>query len=784
MPKIHDHENEITYFGKTDFRQGGVKFGIKTDDRRRHMYIVGKTGMGKTTLLENMVLQDIYNGHGLCYMDPHGDTVEGILNFIPEWRMKDVVYFNPADLDFPIGFNVLDSVNSKHKHLVAGGLMGVFKKIWENMWSARMEYILGNTILALLDTPGSTLMGINRMYSDEAYRIEVIKNIKDPQVKSFWVMEYSAYSEKYATEAVAAVQNKIGQFLSADVIRNIVAQPKSTIDVRDIMDSKKIFLINLSKGRIGEDNSRLLGGMLITKVQIAAMERVDMPEKDREDFYLYVDEFQNFATESFASILSEARKYRLNLIVAHQYMAQLAEEVKDAVLGNVGTMVVFRVGAPDATDLETEMMPRFLPEDMINLPKFGIYLKLMIDGVSSPPFSAATLPPIAKVTHSMEKIIELSRTQYSKARSEVEHDVLEWIGFGEDADVESMIEDSKARAGGGGGGGQKKKKFKYKCSWTGEEFSIPVKLDRARPIYSEKGKEEVGELKKSGKYDSRKDLIYDEELNPVGSVAELGSDGSWAQRDDDGNIVGIKADFKKRGGGGGSASGGGRSDSGRSGSSPSSSSSSSSSNGSGSRSSSSGGERSREKRDDKPVADRKDEPKGASLDVLKEKVIRSKAESAEAGSEGGDGDRKEMREERQPKSVEDRKPREDRGGGGSGDGRRRRDRGKGGSGGGDRVHDGGGRGRDRNSGGSGRSDGGRSSSSSSSNGGSASKPSRNEAPKQDRKEQDKKPESKADTKIEPKVESRVETKKPDRDPGEPSTNAKSLKPGEKVTFEE
>ena len=539
MPRIHDHENEITYFAKTNFRQGGQKFGIKTDDRRRHMYIVGKTGMGKTTLLENMVVQDIYNGHGLCYIDPHGDTVEKILDFIPSWRMNDVVYFNPSDLDFPIGFNVLDEVSGSHKHLVAAGLMGVFKKIWENMWSARMEYILGNTILALLDTPGSTLLGINRMYSDEEYRRSIIENIKDPVVKQFWVMEYAAYSEKYATEAVAAVQNKVGQFLSSDVIRNIVAQVKSTIDVRDIMDSRKIFLVNLSKGRIGEDNSRLLGGMLITKIQLAAMERVDMLEKDRKDFYLYVDEFQNFATESFASILSEARKYRLNLTVAHQYMAQLTDEVKDAVLGNVGTMVAFRVGAPDAQELETEFMPRFTPEDIINLPKFQVYLKLMIDGVSSPPFSAATLPPIARSTGSTEKVIRVSRERYSIAREEVEEKVFKWTGL-QDADIDELIDKAKAK----GSGNQQKKKYKYKCSWTGQEFSIPVKLDRARPIYCEEGKELVRAAKKDGSYDPRKDIIYNENLEPVGSVAELGSDGKWAVRDDDGNIIGRKDDAK------------------------------------------------------------------------------------------------------------------------------------------------------------------------------------------------------------------------------------------------
>ena len=495
-------------------------------DRRRHVYIIGKTGMGKTTLIENMVLQDIYNGHGVAYIDPHGDTVEKMLDYIPSWRINDIVYFNPADMENPIGFNVLEAVDERHKHLVAAGLMSVFQKIWENMWSARMEYILNNTILALLDTPGSTLLGINRMYSDEQYRLSIVKNIKDPIVKQFWVMEYAGYSEKYATEAVAAVQNKIGQFLSTGLIRNIVAQVKSTIDIREIMDQKKVLFINLSKGRIGEDNSRLLGGMLVTKIQLAAMERVDMPEIERKDFYLYVDEFQNFATEAFANILSEARKYRLNLIVAHQYIAQLTDEVRDAVLGNVGTLILFRVGAPDGLVLETELTPTFTVEDIINLPKFQIYLKLMIDGVSSAPFSAATLPPIAKNTGTEEKVIRSSRERYGHDRADIEEKVMKWAGLEEGADVEAIMDERRAASG----GQQKKKKHKYKCSHCAKEMAIPVKLDRSRPIYCEDCREVVSELRKTHKYDPRKDLIYDEELNVVGSVAELGSDGKWVER--------------------------------------------------------------------------------------------------------------------------------------------------------------------------------------------------------------------------------------------------------------
>lgn len=420
---------DVNFFAATNYRAQKRKFGIKLDDRRRHMYVVGKTGMGKTTLLENMVLNDIYAGHGVGLVDPHGDFAEKIINFVPPNRINDVVYFNPADINYPIGFNILETVNPEHRHLVASGLMGVFKKIWPDVWSARMEYILNNTILALLDYPGTTLLGINRLLAEEDYRDKVVKALKDPVVKAFWQTEFAGYSEKFRTEAVAPIQNKIGQFLSASVIRNIVAQVKSRINIREIMDEKKIFIMNLSKGRIGEDNSRLLGGMLITKLQLAAMERVDLPESKRNDFFLYVDEFQNFATESFANILSEARKYRLDLIMAHQYMEQLDEKVLAAVIGNVGTMVTFRVGSSDAEILAKEFIPTFVEEDLVNLPKYQIYLKLMIDGVASRPFSAETLGAIGFPTNSSEKVIRVSRERYATAREKIEDKIMRWSGL-------------------------------------------------------------------------------------------------------------------------------------------------------------------------------------------------------------------------------------------------------------------------------------------------------------------------------------------------------------------
>ena len=431
MPIVydHDHERGITLFAGTNFRNQHRRFGIKTDDRRRHMYVLGKTGMGKTTLLENLVLSDIVAGHGCCYIDPHGDTAEKLIDFIPSHRINDVVYFNPADTAFPMGFNILETDNDDQKPLVASGLMGVFKKIWPDVWSARMEYILMNCVLALLDYPGATLLGITRLLVDKEYRARVTAKIRDPIVKTFWVAEFASWSEKYATEAIAPVQNKVGQFLSSSVVRNIVAQVKSTVNFRQIMDDGRICVVNLSKGRIGEDNMRLLGGMVVTRIQLAAQERQNILEHDRRDFYLYVDEFQNFANESFATILSEARKYKLNLTIAHQYIEQLDEKVAPAIIGNVGTIILMRIGGTDAEFFETEFGPTFTPEDMVSLAKYQIYLKLMVDGVATPPFSANTMAPIAKRTSSAERVVQVSRERYAEPRASIEEKVLRWSGF-------------------------------------------------------------------------------------------------------------------------------------------------------------------------------------------------------------------------------------------------------------------------------------------------------------------------------------------------------------------
>ena len=422
---------EINFFAKTDYRNKERVFGIKTDDRRRHLYVIGKTGMGKTNLIQNMAIQDIRNGKGVAVVDPHGEFAEECLKAVPTNRINDVVYFNPADTEHPIAMNIMEKVDPEYRHLVASGLVGVFKKIWADSWGPRLEYLLRNAILALLEDPSSTLLGVNRMLIDKDYRAKVIEKVSDPVVSTFWTDEFSKYHDRLLADAIAPIQNKVGQFLSSSLIRNIVGQTKSAFNVREIMDGEKILIMNLSKGRIGEDNSALLGAMMITKIQLAAMARVDMPESEREDFYLYVDEFQNFATESFKNILSEARKYKLNLILAHQYIAQLDETVRDAVFGNVGTIVTFRVGAMDSEVLEKEFEPIFYANDLVNLTKYHIYLKLMIDGVATNPFSAGTIEPIDLIDtiDNYDKIIKVSRERYGTEKEVIEDKINRWSGM-------------------------------------------------------------------------------------------------------------------------------------------------------------------------------------------------------------------------------------------------------------------------------------------------------------------------------------------------------------------
>ncbi|HEY0010295.1 MAG TPA: type IV secretion system DNA-binding domain-containing protein [Candidatus Paceibacterota bacterium] len=419
-----ENPDRVTYFGATDSRGQRTPFGIKTKDRSRHMYVIGKTGMGKSTLLENMAIQDIRNGEGLAFIDPHGGTADKLLEYVPPERLNDVIYFAPFDLDRPIAFNVMEDVGYDKRHLVVSGLMAAFKKIWVDAWSARMEYILTNTLLALLEYPDATLLGVNRMYTDKAYRKKVVDNVKDPVVKDFWTKEFAQYTDRFTQEATPAIQNKIGQFTSNPLIRNIIGQPKSSFDIRDLMDRKKILIINLSKGQVGDTNTQLLGSMLTTRIFLGAMSRADLSGRDLAalpNFFFYVDEFQNFANETFAEILSEARKYKLNLVIAHQYVEQMEEEVRDAVFGNVGTTVCFRVGPFDAETLETIFLPKFTKEDLVSLGFAQVYMTLMIDGVGSQPFSALTLPPIEPPPQIFRKeVIEASRTTFGSPRAEVE----------------------------------------------------------------------------------------------------------------------------------------------------------------------------------------------------------------------------------------------------------------------------------------------------------------------------------------------------------------------------
>lgn len=462
-----------------------MRFGVKTDDRRRHIYLIGKTGTGKTTMMENMVIDDILAGRGVGLVDPHGDFAEKILHFIPENRIDDVIYFNPADINYPVGFNPLEKVGDEYRHIVASGLMAIFKKIWPDVWSARMEYILNNSLLSLLEYPGSTLLGIMRLLTNREYRQTVVSRLTDPVIKSFWIDEFARYTQRLEAEATAAILNKVGQFVANPLIRNIIGQPHSTIDIRRIMDEGKIFIANLSKGRIGEDNSALMGAMLITKMQLAAMSRVNIPEKDRRDFYLYIDEFQNFSTESFANILSEARKYRLNLTLAHQYIEQLDDKVRAAVFGNIGTIVCFRIGAEDAEFVEKEFEPEFNANDLVNLSKHNIYVKLMIDGIASRPFSAETLVPRPVPEDSpTDVIIENNRRKYGTPKEAVDKKIEEET-LGGRAEVTAKAE--------------RRVEQPLEILETSKKERKPVNLEELREVLSKSVKKE---LKEEGKEES------------------------------------------------------------------------------------------------------------------------------------------------------------------------------------------------------------------------------------------------------------------------------------------
>ncbi len=426
---------DCTYIGDTIYRNKRIRFGIKDgEDRLRHMYLIGKSGTGKSTLLESMASQDIAKGFGVGLLDPHGETIDKILDRIPDDRIDDVVVVDPSDSSCPVGINLLELDDPDQKNLMTSALVAAIKHHFDYSWGPRLEYLLNYAILTLLEAPGSTMLGITRLLEDQNYLNYVLHFVKDPVILKFWNTEYKAMkgNNKLVTEAIAPIQNKVNRFLASTTIRNILGQQKSTIDIWDIMNSGKVLLMNLSKGKIGEDNANLLGALLVSRIQFMALQRAKIPPDDRRPFYLYVDEFQNFATGSFESILSESRKYKLGLYLTHQYTAQLPEELLEAVLGNVGTIASFSLGAPDALSMANEFAPFFDRNDLISLERFHAYIKLMIDGMTSMPFSAKILLPWEKETEivplsgNKAKVLERSREKYGIPVEKVTAEINAW----------------------------------------------------------------------------------------------------------------------------------------------------------------------------------------------------------------------------------------------------------------------------------------------------------------------------------------------------------------------
>jgi len=387
------NQSSISFFGKTNHRLPHRTFGIKQDDRFSHVYVIGKTGVGKTTLLESLAMQDILNGRGVCVIDPHGDLSDRLVAFMPEFRKEDLIYFNAPDLKQPYGYNPLRRVHPTRVPLAVSGILEAFKKLWNEAWGVRMEHVLRNSLYALIEADESALPDVLRLISDKHYRNDVIKEVKNDQVRKFWTDEFKAYNPRYRQEMIAPIQNKIGAFLADPRLRRIFTNPPVDLHFRTLMDNGKVLIVNLAKGRLGDDSANLLGALLVTTLGLAALSRSDVAESQRRDFFMYIDEFQNFTTLSVANMISELRKFRVGLILANQHLNQLEPDVRHAVLGNTGTLISFRLGPEDAQIIAREFEPVFSPVDMIYLPNRDIYLKLMIDGAPSKPFSATTLHP-------------------------------------------------------------------------------------------------------------------------------------------------------------------------------------------------------------------------------------------------------------------------------------------------------------------------------------------------------------------------------------------------------
>jgi hypothetical protein len=412
----NEEKAEINFLAKTTFKNEVVTFGIKKRDRRRHIYLIGKTGVGKSTLIANMVISDLKKREGVAVIDPHGDLIEILLDYIPSYRINDVVYFNPADKEYPVTLNPLEVENPAQKELVASGIVSIFYKLYHYSWGPRMEHILRNTLLSLVEIPNTTLGDVLKILTNQAFRKKVVDKLTDPVLKNFWTDEFEKMPSSLQAEAVSPILNKVGQFVTSPLIRNIIGKPKSSFNLEEIMNGGRVLLANLSAGKLGEDNSALLGAMLITKIQLAAMSRVNIPEEKRRDFYLYVDEFQNFATTSFIKILSEARKYRLCLLLANQYMAQIDEKVQSAILGNAGTLISFLVGAEDGKILEREFGEKFSESNLVSLSNYQIINKLAVDDLTSNPFFATTLPLSISRNRNREKVIKVSRERYGRRK--------------------------------------------------------------------------------------------------------------------------------------------------------------------------------------------------------------------------------------------------------------------------------------------------------------------------------------------------------------------------------
>jgi len=409
-----EDKKEINFFASTEFKNKPTIFGIKAEDRRKHFYVIGKTGTGKSTLIANMAISDMRNRKGLCVIDPHGDLSEILLNYIPSFRVNDVIYLDPSDSKHAFSLNPLDVENPEQRELIVSGIVAIFHKLYGNTWGPRLEYILRNSLLSVIKLKDPTLIMVPEILTNDDFRRKVVEKMEDRILRNFWVNEFEKMTPRLRSESISPILNKVGQFTSSQLMRNIVKHPKSTIDLEKIMNEGKIVILNLSQGRIGEDNAALLGAMMITKIQLAAMNRVSMPESLRRDFYLYVDEFQNFATTSFIKILSEARKYRLNLILANQYIAQVPEEVRAAIFGNVGTMMSFLIGAQDGSYMGKEFGERFTEEDLLILGNFQAIVKLAVNGITQSPFLSTTLPLPNSITQNKEKVIRLSREKYTK----------------------------------------------------------------------------------------------------------------------------------------------------------------------------------------------------------------------------------------------------------------------------------------------------------------------------------------------------------------------------------